>query len=55
MSCDGRMYADKTLPFGLRSDLLLYSAVADALGWIMSKNGATAAFSYIDDFSPWVR
>ena len=50
MAWGGRIYADKTLPFGLRSAPLLFSAVADALGWIMSKNGATAVFIYINDF-----
>lgn len=57
MAWDGKTYADKTLPFGLRSAPLLFSAVADALGWIMTKNGVTILFSYIDDFftlgSPW--
>ena len=50
MSWGGKIYADKTLPFGLRSAPLLFSAVADALRWIMTKNGATAVFNYIDDF-----
>ena len=50
MSWGGKIYADKTLPFGLRSAPLLFSVVADALRWIMTKNGVTAVFNYIDDF-----
>jgi len=41
---------DKTLPLGLRSAPLLFSAVSDTLGWIMSKDGVSAVFIYIDDF-----
>ena len=50
MSWEGCTYADKTLPFGLRSAPLLFSAIADALGWIMTQNGVSIEFSYIDDF-----
>ena len=50
MSWDGKVYVDKTLPFGLRSAPVIFSAVADALGWIMSKNGVTILFNYLDDF-----
>ena len=50
MSWDGKVYVDKTLPFGLRSAPVIFSAVADALGWIMSKKGVTILFNYLDDF-----
>ena len=50
MSWDGKVYADKTLPFGLRSAPILFSAIADALGWIMSRNGVTIIFNYVEDF-----
>ena len=50
MSWDGKVYVDKTLPFGLRSAPVIFSAVANALGWIMSKNGVTILFNYLDDF-----
>ena len=35
MSWEGRVYIDSVLPFGLCSAPLLFSAVADALQWIM--------------------
>lgn len=41
---------DKTLPFGLRSAPLIFSAVADALQYMMIGNGATFVDHYIDDF-----
>ena len=50
MSWKGRVYIDKTLPFGLRSAPLLFSAIADALAWIMKMEGASIVFNYIDDY-----
>ena len=50
MNWDGKVYVDKTLPFGLRSAPLLFSALADALLWIMVQYGVTYADHYIDDF-----
>ena len=47
---DGKVYADKTLPFGLRSATVLLSAMANALGWIMSKNGVPSIVNYRDNF-----
>ena len=35
------VYIDKVLPFGLRSAPLIFSAVADALQWIMTQQGVT--------------
>lgn len=35
MRWGGKVFVDKTLPFGLRSAPLIFSAVADALAWIM--------------------
>ena len=46
------MYVDKALPFGLRSALIIFMAVADALQWIMQKNGVSYVDHYIDDFNP---
>lgn len=43
-------YADATLPFGLRSAPLIYSAIADALQWIMERTGVQWVAHYIDDF-----
>ncbi len=41
---------DTTLPFGLRSAPLIFSAVADALAWSMEKHGVSWLAHYIDDF-----
>ena len=35
MMWEGKVYADKTIPFGLRSAPLIFTAVADALMWMM--------------------
>ena len=50
MQWEGRVFLDKVLPFGLRSAPLLFSAVADALAWIMRQRGAGWLDHYIDDF-----
>ena len=44
------VYIDKALPFGLRSAPIIFTAVADALQWIMQKNGVSYVDHYIDDF-----
>ena len=38
------------LPFGLRSAPKIFSAMADALLWIMANNGVNAALHYLDDY-----
>ena len=50
MSWEGMVYVDTVLPFGLRSAPLIFSAVADALQWIMMRKGVRLLFHYIDDF-----
>lgn len=50
MQWEDRVFVDKTLPFGLRSAPLIFSAVADALQYMMIENGATLVDHYIDDF-----
>ncbi len=50
MHWEGHVYVDKTLPFGLRSAPLLFTAVADALQWVMQQRGVRWLFHYIDDF-----
>ena len=50
MQWEGKVFIDTTLPFGLRSAPLLFTAVADAAQWIMEKRGARPVFHYIDDF-----
>ena len=45
-----RIYIDKMLPFGLRSAPIIFSAVADALQWILIKQGIPKLLHYLDDF-----
>ncbi len=46
----GKVYVDTTLPFGLRSAPLLFTALADAAEWVMKRRGTTHVFHYVDDF-----
>lgn len=50
MKWQGAVYVDKVLPFGLRSAPLIFTAVADALQWMMECNGVTYVDHYIDDY-----
>ena len=38
------------IPFGLRSALKIFKAIADALAWAMLTNGASNFLHYLDDF-----
>ncbi len=49
MSWRGRVYVDKVLPFGLRSAPKIFSAVADAMQWIIEQQGVEM-LHYLDDF-----
>ena len=44
------MYLDRASPFGLRSAPKIFSAVADALLWIMLNGGVCSSIHYLDDF-----
>ena len=50
MQWRGATYVDATLPFGLRSAPIIFSALADALQWIMERMGVQWVAHYIDDF-----
>ena len=50
MRWQGHTYIDATLPFGLRSAPLIFSAVADALEWVVRSRGVRSICHYIDDF-----
>ena len=39
MSWGGHLYVDTVLPFGLRSAPIIFTAVADALQWILEMQG----------------
>ena len=46
----GELYIDKVLPFGLRSAPIIFSAVADALQWIVQQRGVEFIFHYLDNY-----
>ena len=50
MQWRGDIYVDTALPFGLRSAPKIFSAVADALLWIMHSAGVGEGSHYLDDF-----
>ncbi len=50
MLWNDKVYVDTTLPFGLRSAPLLFTAIADAAQWVMRKHGTSHVFHYVDDF-----
>jgi len=43
-------FIDRALPFGLRSAPLIFTAVADALAWILHCRGIHFLLHYLDDF-----
>ena len=50
MLWDGFLYIDTALPFGLRSAPKIFTAVADAVGWVAKQEGAGFVIHYLDDF-----
>ena len=46
----GNNYIDKVLPFGLQSIPILFTAVADAIEWIIRHHGVKYVYHYVDDF-----
>ena len=51
MKWRGLVYVDGMLPFGLRSAPKIFNAVADALQWILTREGVELIFHYLDDFA----
>ena len=47
---DGSLYVDTALSFGLRSAPKIFSAVADAVEWILRQEGVQVVMHYLDDF-----
>ena len=45
-----KLYMDTELPFGLRSAPKIFSAIADALEWILVQAGITYLLHYLDDY-----
>ena len=50
MQWSGKVYIDTVLPFGLRLAPKVFNAVADAVEWIMRKQGIAHILHYLDDF-----
>ena len=46
----GKHYVDAMLPFGLRSAPKIFTALADALEWILRQHGVVHIDHYLDDF-----
>ena len=44
------VFIDTALPFGLRSAPKIFSALADALAWILQTKGVVHQMHYLDDF-----
>ena len=47
---DNQAYIDITLPFGLRSAPMIFTALADGLQWILEQKGVSYVAHYLDDF-----
>ena len=48
--CEGQLYIDTVLPFGLRSAAKMFNAVADALNWHLKKAGVEFVEHCLDDY-----
>lgn len=44
------VYMDRVLPFGLRSAPKIFTAVADAIQWVLTRHGITQSLHYLDDY-----
>ena len=50
MKWENNVFMDTALPFGLRSALISFTAVADAAEWILRQHGVRCVMHYLDDF-----
>ena len=50
MSWNGQTYIDTVLPFGLRSAPIIFTAIADALQWVIESHGVQHIMHYLDDY-----
>ena len=50
MQWEDQLFGDTALPFGLRSAPKLFTAVADALQWVVRSRGVSFIAHYLDDF-----
>ena len=47
---EGMIYVDTTLPFGLRSAPIIFTALVDGLEWILHQQGIPYIAHYLDNF-----
>ena len=50
MLWEGSLFIDTALPFGLRSAPKIFTAVADAVEWIVRQEGVDFTIHYLDDY-----
>ena len=50
MQWQGNLFVDTTLPFGLRSAPKIFTALADAVEWVLRWRGVQFVIHYLDDF-----
>ena len=50
MMWEGSLFVDSALPFGLRSAPKIFSALADALEWLIRNEGVESVMHYLDDY-----
>ena len=50
LNWNGQTYIDCQLPFGLASAPAIFSAVGEALEWVLRQRGVRAVVHYLDDF-----
>ena len=50
MQWEGALFIETALPFGLRLVPKLYTAIVDALEWILEQEGVRPIMHYLDDF-----
>jgi hypothetical protein len=50
MRWEESLFVDTALPFGLRSAPKIFTAIADAVEWILKQAGVKFVIHYLDDF-----
>jgi len=48
---ENSIYIDQALPFGLRSAPKIFSAVANAIQWVLQNQGINISLHYLDNFT----
>ena len=50
MLWEGKIFIDTTMPFGLRSAPKIFTALADAVEWVLRERDVQFVIHYLDDF-----